>query len=86
MYAGIFSDKENYECGLKRIMKRLGVLLDVYEEKKLFLARKNCNTNVNFAGILGAVENYENSGDLGILFELSEQEKNKNKYARCKVW
>ena len=33
MYAAIFSGHELYECNFNRIMKRLGLLIDLYKEK-----------------------------------------------------
>ena len=48
MYAAIFSDKQVYECQLKRLMQRINVLASLYKDKATFLSQKTeCSSNLN---------------------------------------
>ena len=47
MYSAIFSEKEIYECQLKRVMQRAEQLSLLYVDKAEFISREGCNTNLN---------------------------------------
>ncbi|MBI2628590.1 hypothetical protein HYW74_00720 [Candidatus Pacearchaeota archaeon] len=47
VYGAIFSSKENYECNVQRIIKRLNELSKVYLDKAAFVSGKGCNTGLN---------------------------------------
>jgi len=88
MYGAIFSDKETYECELKRLIKRMGVLSLLYKDKAVFIARANCNSNLNpdllvFGSMAGS---YSNSLNLGSFNTLKEEMERKNGVADCKLW
>jgi len=88
MYAAIFSDKEVYECQLRRIMKRTESLTSLYSEKSSFVAQQNCNSDLE-AELLLLKDLTGNYADSSILFQIegvAEQLENKNNLARCKLW
>lgn len=87
MYAAIFSDKETYECQLKRIMKRAEILAGIYRDKANFVAQKGCNSNLNLIGYMNAVSNYEDSNDLRIIEITAEELGEANDLnSECKIW
>src|SRR3990167_9332942 len=59
MYAAIFSDKEIYECQVKRLMKRTKQLAELYKEKELLVSQKNCagELAVDLDLLMGNLEN-----------------------------
>ena len=87
MYAAIFSDKESYECGLSRLMKRAALLADVYMEKSMFLSVR-CDSGLT--GDLGSfktsLENYKSIESLTQISNMQETIHKKNKYQGCKLW
>ena len=88
MYAAIFSDKEIYECQVKRLMKRTKSLAEIYKEKELIVSQKNCESDL--AGDLDLlISNLDNAEDYKIISAVSnlvEEIKNKNKNSRCELW
>ena len=87
MYAAIFSDKEIYECQVKRLMKRTKHLAEIYKEKELIVSQKNCESDL--AGDLDLlISNLDNAKDYKIISGVSnlvEEIKNKNKNTEC-LW
>ena len=47
VYGAIFASKEDYECNVERIIKRLNSLSRVYADKAAFVSGKGCNTGLN---------------------------------------
>jgi len=89
MYAGIFSDISNYECNLKRLMKRTKKLSSLYIEKSGVISNV-CSTN-NIKSLLIPLEantqNYNHSNNLKRFASLVEQLENQNKGAwGCRLW
>lgn len=46
MYAAIFSDKNVYECQVKRLMMRLEELSLLYKDKEIIIEEKGCETDL----------------------------------------
>jgi hypothetical protein len=89
MYAAIFSNKDNYECQLDRIMKRTGQLLDIYGDKSLFIFQKTgCSSGLDTNLILlkNAAENFGDSEDLNMVYNLAEDLSTQNEYGECQLW
>lgn len=88
MYAGIFSDKEIYECQLKRLMKRTGQLALLYKDKATFISQTaGCQSNLNLLGLSDSVNNLESSANLGSINYLVKDIKEKNEdNILCKLW
>ena len=45
LYGAIFSDREIYECQIKRLMKRAGELALIYNEKSNYLSVRECGSS-----------------------------------------
>lgn len=88
MYAAIFSDKEIYECQVKRLMKRLDSLIELYYEKEDILKEKGCTQDLRYD--LMSLENEANSlqssEDLFYMMNIVENIENKNSGAECPLW
>ncbi len=89
MYAAIFSNELEYECQLKRLMKRVGSLTDLYKSKETFISRAGCQSD--FGNDLTALKNMatalKSSGDLGAFSLIVEkiEDKNSNNW-ECRLW
>lgn len=89
MYAAIFSEKEIYECQLKRVMQRGEQLALLYKDKAEFVSRVECNSNLNsdllelgnLENSLGGSENLNN-----YIINLMDNMNQKNNLAECKLW
>lgn len=86
MYAAIFSDKGIYECQVQRLMKRLGSLAKLYDDKANLISGKGCDSNLNLIELKTLAENIESSKGLGPLQTLAEQIKKENNLGSCKLW
>jgi hypothetical protein len=90
MYAAIFSDKSIYECQLKRLMKKIDQLSQIYRDKIIITSRAGCDSNLDadLAALSILVRNVENSVNLGRnLNSLVKGIEDKNKYSsECKLW
>ncbi len=79
MYAAIFSDKDVYDCQLKRLMQRTKHLALLYEEKAKFISRTGCHSNLN-------LQLLSSSDDFGLMASIVNDIKEKNEDANCKLW
>ncbi|MCK5150126.1 hypothetical protein KAJ87_04335 [Candidatus Pacearchaeota archaeon] len=96
MYAAIFSDKEVYECQLKRLLKRTEHLALLYRNKAKFISPRGCYSDLNsdLLGLNNAAkslsesdEDISGSGDLNYVGSLVELIKDKNEANKgCKLW
>ena len=89
MYAAVFSDKEIYECQLKRVMQRAKELSLLYKDKAEFVSREGCNSNLNSDLLeLGNLENgLSGSENLNnYMINLKDNMQKKNNLAECKLW
>ena len=89
MYAAIFSDKEVYECQLKRVMQRAKELSLLYKDKAEFISREQCNSNLNsdlleLGNLEGSLRGSENLNNY--MINLAENMQKKNNLAECKLW
>ncbi len=86
MYAAIFSDKELYECQLKRLMERVSELALLYNDKANFVSRVDCNSNLNLIGLSNSAESFDSSNDIIYLSKIAEELEEKNDVAECRLW
>lgn len=86
MYGAIFSEKDVYECQVKRLMMRTQELADIYNKKAAFLEQKNCNSNLDLSTFKALLGNYKTSKDLPGLFIKSNEIKDANDEEICKLW
>lgn len=88
MYAGIFSDKEIYECQIKRLMKRGVDLTNIYRQKSLNLRSVGCESDLTgqFSTLQNSFSTLQNSGDLVNLEIVTKDITSINKFSRCTLW
>jgi len=86
MYGAIFSSPENYECQVKRLMKRTKNLALLYESKAEYVSTKGCNTNLNLIGLAGTIDGFQNSLDLGEVNTIANEISENNYWANCHLW
>jgi len=89
MYAAIFSNKENYECQISRLMKRTEQLSAIYTDKSKFIYQKTgCNSEleVELTQLENTAKDFRNSEELNLINALAENIKIKSEYGGCKLW
>ena len=92
MYAAIFSDKENYDCQLKRLMKKVGILSDLYIQKARINPSTGCSQNAaslneKLVQLKIFTENFESPVQIErSIVSLIEDMENKNKNLDCGIW
>jgi hypothetical protein len=89
MYAAIFSNEEEYECQLKRIIRRSEQLSLIYQEKNRIEKTQGCSGELEgeliiFTNLLG---NFGSSEDLDIIITEAERLNRLNALEdECKLW
>lgn len=89
MYGAIFSDKNVYELQLKRLMKRLANLAQLYLEKSNFVSVRGCNSGLDtdLTLLISSAQNIKDSSDLSSINDMVEDIDRKNKAnSQCKLW
>ena len=88
MYAAIFSDKDLYECQVKRLIQRANSLVDIYEKKIFLSSYSDCSKDISSS--LGLFSSYLDSFTKSKDFQTASQILNdlnaKNQYFLCKLW
>jgi len=88
MYAAIFSDKEVYECQIKRLMLRIEELAVLYKNKELLTRKVGCDDSLGgdlnaLASLSGALSTSE---ELGIIATEVDSINQKNSARMCMLW
>jgi len=88
IYGAIFADKEIYECQVKRLMKRLEQLSQIYYDKSRFISARGCNSGLEseLKVLENSARNFDSSNDLMSMNTLIENINAKNKEVDCKLW
>lgn len=89
LYGAIFSEKELYECNVKRLLYRTGQIASVYYDKANLMDARGCSTNLNTDLALFSQQTIgATSSDLPDLFQLGKQLQIKKEAERggCGVW
>ncbi len=90
MYGAIFSDEQNYECQLKRLMKRTKSLSELYLDKSTFIStRTNCGTNLDadLMALSSGAEILSSSASLNSVKNIAEEVRKKNDdRGECALW
>lgn len=87
MYSAIFSDKEIYECQLKRLMKRTAQLSLLYKDKASIIQQKTgCSSNLELSILYNIAINLQNSNGISSVNSVAEDIKDKNEQAMCRLW
>jgi len=88
LYGAIFSDLDNYECQIKRLMLRTSAISNIYLEKGETLSPPSCGAGLtsqlfSFVNITQALNS---SLDLKNILSLSNEIQNKNKDLSCPLF
>jgi len=88
MYAGIFSDKENYECQVQRLMQRTAQLAELYKEKEEIISNQGCGSRLSsdLSELIDLAEGLDSSLDLERIAEFADNLQIKNEYVQCRLW
>ncbi|HLD55148.1 MAG TPA: hypothetical protein VJB35_02700, partial [Candidatus Nanoarchaeia archaeon] len=86
MYAAVFSDKDVYECQLKRLMQRGEQLSLLYKNKATFVVWTGCKSNLDLLGLSNLQKSFVSSLGLASISRLADEIKEKNDVAECKLW
>jgi len=89
MYAAIFSNKEDYECQLDRLMSRTGQLSDIYRDKSNFVFEKTgCDSGLSVQLVLlkNIAENIEGSETINTVYNIAGDLSRENEYGECRLW
>jgi len=87
MYAAIFSDKEIYECNIKRLMYRNSKLAKIFSEKVDLMNIRDCESNLKTDLIIWSeLTSGSSSQDLISLKAASESLDKKNNGELCGLW
>jgi len=86
MYAAIFSEKQIYDCQLKRLMQRTEQLSELYRDKSSLVSKEDCNSNLELAALAGLTGSFENQGELVSISRIAEEIKQNNDLADCRLW
>lgn len=89
MMAAIFSEKNYYECQVKRLMKRTSELSQIYIEKGEFYVVGGCHSSVGneLQNFKSSVDSLSSSANLESLMTLSEELGSKNEdNSECRLW
>jgi hypothetical protein len=89
MYAAILSDKEEYECQLKRIIRRSEQLSIIYQEKSRIEKTQGCEGNIESELIVftNLLNSFGSSEDLNVIItEAKRLNKLNAQEGECKLW
>ncbi len=87
MYAAIFSDKEIYECNVKRLMKRLIQQALLYKDEADFLTGK-CES-LPLSGLIqlmNSAKSLNDSENLYLVRQIAKEVDKQNRAAQCGLW
>ena len=87
MYGAIFSDKEIYECQVKRLMQRLSALANTYDEKESLLQEKeSCPRARKILNLTAEANSLTSSNDLINVEKAADDVDRANDRTVCKLW
>jgi hypothetical protein len=88
MYAAIFSDKDVYECQIKRLMLRLKQIASIYYDKETITRKVGCEDNLGteLIELSNLADDLNNSVDLELVKINAEDVATKNNARRCLLW
>ena len=88
MYAAIFSNKDVYECQVKRLMMRLEKISTLYIDKEIINMNKGCNGNLgnDLTGLREMADSFSSSEELMVMKANVDIIDEKNWGAVCRLW
>jgi len=88
MYAAIFSEKDVYECQIKRLMQRIANLALIYKEKAERISLIGCDSYLepDLLELINLANNLSSSSELSFMVSLVNDIKDKNEDGTCRLW
>lgn len=87
MYGAIFSEESVYECQVKRLMKRMASLAELYWDKSNFISNRGCSLNMDFQLLISSANGLSSSEGLSSINNLVKIMDTTNKgNSICKLW
>jgi hypothetical protein len=88
MYAAIFSDKDTYECQVKRLMMRVKELSLLYEDKEIIIRKKGCGETLgsDLSELSDMASGLSSSEELGIIKMKADIIEEENNAGICMLW
>ena len=84
MYGAIFSDKEVYECQVKRLMKRVASLIALYRDKAELI---ECGMDPEFLSLINRANSFASSSELNSIYSIVEAIESRNaRNSLCRLW
>jgi hypothetical protein len=84
LISGIFSDKEIYECQLKRLLSRAKELSKIYTKKNILYSTSDIY--IQLQGFILEIDNYSSSEDLVYLSQVANSLESKNNNMDERLW
>jgi len=87
MYAAIFSDFYNYECGVSRLIARTNTLSKLYQEKSAIL-KNRCDSNMisDLGSYSVLLEKFSETEDIFQISNMKYAIESRNSGSGCKLW
>ncbi len=87
-YAAIMSSPDIYECNVKRLMKKFGILADVYIGKIDIIRMQGCGSNIegDLINLKRLASDLDSSEDLSMISQASKIADLKNKNVMCRLY
>jgi len=88
IYGAIFSDFQEYECNVDRLMTRLGQLSEIYKRKAFSIAIMGCSTNLesDIDRLADSANSYRDSKDLYSIKSQADSIEQKNRRLTCRLF
>jgi hypothetical protein len=86
MYAAIFSEKDVYECQVKRLMQRTDGLALLYQDKVAIISRAGCLSELNLLALSNAANSLSSSYSLTKMRSLIVEDLDDKNRGVCKLW
>lgn len=87
MYAAIFSDRGIYDCNVRRLMYRTGMIAQELIDKADLMSAQNCNTNLKVDLIYwNGITINATVADLNGLYSIASSFGRKNEGEKCGLW
>lgn len=88
MYGAIMSSPEIYDCNVKRLMKKLIELSNVYNDKVVVIKSRGCDSNAgtDLSSMISLARDTNSTDQLFSISQKADAAELKNEGAICKLW
>lgn len=88
VYGAVLSSSENYDCNVKRLMKKTEYLAQIYGKKAQFVSIRNCNSGlaIDMAELANLAHSFNKENDIFNIAVKAEDINNKNEVVECQLY